>query len=165
MSQLAPRTVVGVFSSPQEAQQAVMDLKSAGFTQDEIGVLSRNDDGQIVGKEAETGSAAATGATVGLATGAGVGALWGLGILAGALPGIGPAIVGGTLGVLLSSATAGAAATGIAGALVGLGVPDEEAKFYEGEFKTGRTLVTVRAGDRSDAACGAIQRHGGRIKS
>jgi hypothetical protein len=75
-----------------------MELKSSGIRDDEIGILSRNDEGQIVGKAApgNTGSAegAAAGAAAGVATGAGIGALWGLGILAGVLPGIGPAIAG-----------------------------------------------------------------------
>jgi hypothetical protein len=48
---------------------------------------------------------------------------------------------GGTLGILLSSA----ATAGIDGALVGLGIPDEDAKHYEGD-KAGRTIVPVRGG-------------------
>jgi hypothetical protein len=154
-------TIVGVFATPQQAQKAVMDLRSSGFSDDQIGVLSRNDDGKVVGKPVEEGSEAATGAAAGVAAGAGVGALWGLGILAGVLPGIGPAIAGGTLGILLSSAAAGAAAVGIAGALIGLGVPEEEASLYESEYKSGRTLVTVKAGAKSPTAQQVIERHGG----
>ena len=96
----------------------------------------------------------------GLAAGAGVGALWGLGILAGVIPGIGPAIAGGTLGVLLSSAAAGAATAGLAGALIGLGIPDEDASFYEGEFKAGRSIVTVKS-PRHTEACAILNRFGG----
>jgi hypothetical protein len=156
-------TIVGVFETPQRAQKAVMELKAAGFTEDQIGVISRNDEGKVVGKTADDRSEA-TGAATGAAAGAGLGALWGLGILAGVLPGIGPAIVGGTLGVLLSSAAAGAAAAGIAGALIGLGVPEEEASFYEGEFKSGRTLVTVKAGAKSPSAQQVVERNGGRTR-
>ena len=57
-----------------------------------------------------------------------MGALWGLGILAGIVPAIGPAIAGGTLAAILSSAAAGAATAGVAGALIGLGIPEDEAK-------------------------------------
>lgn len=162
MAQSETSTVVGVFSTPQAAQRAVLDLKAAGFSQEQIGVLSRNEDGEVVGKHTE-GSEAATGAATGAAAGAGLGALWGLGILAGVLPGIGPAIAGGTLGILLSSAAAGAAAAGIAGALIGLGVPEEEAEFYEGEFQSGRTLVTVKGGAKSPVAAQVISRAGGTI--
>ena len=89
------------------------------------------------------------------------GPLWGLAILAGVLPGIGTAIAGGTLGVLLSSAAAGAAAIGVAGALVGMGLSQEDATYYEGEFKSGRTLVTVNAGAKSAEARRVIAQHGG----
>lgn len=154
-------TVVGVFEDRQHAQQAVNELRRLGFREDQIGVAAR--DGEIKGAHAvgDRGSHAATGAVAGVATGAGVGALWGLGILAGLLPGIGPAIAGGTLGVLLSSAAAGAAVAGLAGALIGLGIPEEEAKYYEGEFKAGRTIVTVNAGDRYDQALAVVRRFGG----
>lgn len=159
-------TVVGVFESPQQAQRAVMELKAAGFSDDQIGVVSRNEEGQVVGKEKTDSDAgeAATGAAAGAATGAGLGALWGLGIIAGVLPGIGPAIVGGTLGAILSSAAAGAAAVGIGGALIGMGIPEEEATYYEGEYKRGRTLVTVHAGAKVGAAAQVIERHGGKTR-
>src|SRR5436190_22016407 len=156
MTRPATSTVVGVFESPQRALRAVMDLKAAGFTEDQIGVLSRNDEGKVVGKTTDDRSEA-TGAATGAAAGAGLGASWGFGILAGVLPGIGPAIVGGTLGVLLSSAAAGAAAVGIAGALVGLGIPEEHASFYEREFKSGRTLRTAAGDENSPSAEQIIQ--------
>jgi len=48
----------------------------------------------------------------------------------------------------------------LVGALVGLGIPEDEAEFYEGEFKTGRTLVTVRHDGRFDEARTILARHG-----
>ena len=48
-----------------------------------------------------------------------------------------------------------------AGALIGWGVPEEDAKYYESEVSAGRYLVTVDAGDRSDDAYGVFTRHGG----
>jgi uncharacterized protein (TIGR02271 family) len=83
-----------------------------------------------------------------------------LGIIAGVLPAIGPAIAGGTLAAILSSAAAGAAAAGIAGALVGLGIPKDEAEYYEGEFQSGRTLVTVKGGTRNDEALRVMRQFG-----
>ena len=56
------------------------------------------------------------------------------------------------------------AAAGIAGALAGMGVPDEEAKFYENEFRTGRTLVTVNAGAKAPTAHEVLERQGGRVR-
>jgi uncharacterized protein (TIGR02271 family) len=89
-----------------------------------------------------------------------VGALWALGIAAGMLPAIGPVIAGGLLASVLASAAGGAAVGGILGALVGLGIPEEEAKYYEGEFRAGRTLVTVKADGRYDEARAILSRHG-----
>jgi hypothetical protein len=154
-------TIVGVFDDPRKAQQAVNDLRRAGYSEDQIGVVSHNRDGSAKVGDGATGSKAEEGAIAGLATGAGVGALWGLGILAGVLPGIGPAIAGGTLGILLSSAAAGAAAAGIGGALVGLGIPDDDAAYYEQEFKAGRTIVTVKEGANASGAERVLCQYGG----
>jgi len=82
--------------------------------------------------------------------------------LAGVIPVIGPVIAGGTLAVILANAAGGAAIAGLVGALVGLGIPEEEAHHYEGEFKAGRTIVTVKdLNGRYDRALAILQRHGG----
>jgi uncharacterized protein (TIGR02271 family) len=154
-------TVVGVFDDRRHAQEAVRELKSAGFREEQIGVVSRDDRGNAMDTTAEHGSKAAEGAAIGAATGAGVGALWAVGIAAGLLPAIGPVIAGGLLASLLASAAGGAAVAGIAGALIGLGVPEEEAEYYEGEFKSGRTIVTVKAENRIDEAQRIVHAHGG----
>jgi len=153
-------TVVGVFKDYSKAQEAIRELKAAGFTDDQIGVLSRDHETRTAASGTDKGSYAGEGAAAGLATGAGLGALWGLGIVAGVLPAIGPAIAGGTLAAILSSAAAGAAAAGIAGSLVGLGIPKEEAEYYEGEFKSGRTLVTVHAAARCAEVRSLLRRFG-----
>ena len=67
---------------------------------------------------------------------------------------------GGALAALLASAGAGAAVGTVLGALIGLGIPEEESKFYESEFTAGRTLVTVRAGSRNEDAWRILNRHG-----
>jgi len=154
-------TVVGVFDDRAHAQQAVKDLRQAGFREDQIGVVAR--DGEAVaGAEQVTdkGSHVATGAATGVAAGAGIGALWALGIAAGILPGIGPVISGGILASVLASAAGGAAIAGVAGALIGLGIPEHEAQYYENEFQQGRVLVTVKANGRYDEAWAILQRHG-----
>jgi uncharacterized protein (TIGR02271 family) len=104
---------------------------------------------------------AGEGTAAGLATGAGVGALWGLGIIAGVLPAVGPAIAGGTLAAILSSAAAGAVAAGLGGALIGLGLSKEEADYYNTEFESGRTVVTVTAAGREQEAESVMRQYGG----
>jgi hypothetical protein len=136
---VANNTIVGVVANHHHTERAAIDLKLAGFDDDQIGILSRIDEGHVLVDEVDGDMESGTGAAAGVAPGAGLGALWGLGILAVILPGIGPAIVGGTLGMLLSSAAAGATAVGIAGTLVGLGLSEEDATYYEDEFKSGLT--------------------------
>ena len=153
--------VVGVFQDRSRAQQAVQELRNVGFSEDHIGVVTRDETTGKTKTAKGDGSYAGEGAAIGAAAGAGVGALWALGIAAGLLPGIGPAIIGGgMLASLLASAATGAAVAGIVGALVGLGIPEEEAKYYESEVHAGRTLVTVRADGRYDEALAILRRYG-----
>jgi uncharacterized protein (TIGR02271 family) len=155
-------TVVGVFENGHDAQRAVDELHRAGFTDKQIGVVSHKS-GATEARESIEGheTYAEEGAMTGALAGAGVGAAWAIGIAAGLLPGIGPVIAGGTLAAILASAGLGAAAGGLAGALIGVGIPEDEAEYYETEFKSGRTLVTVRAADRYDEAAAILRRHNG----
>jgi uncharacterized protein (TIGR02271 family) len=155
-------TVVGVFASGEEARRAVEELHRAGFTDKQIGVVSQGAT-EAEARRSVQGSDtyAEEGALAGAVAGAGLGAAWAVGIAAGVLPGIGPVIAGGTLAAILASAGIGAAAGGLAGALIGLGIPEDEAEYYETEFKSGRTLVTVRDASRYDEAAAILRRHGG----
>jgi len=45
------------------------------------------------------------------------------------------------------------------GALVGLGIPEDEAHYYQGEFESGRTIVTVKAEARYDEAWRILHSH------
>ena len=139
-------TAIAIFDDRFQAQRAIEQLKRAGFTEREIGVTARDMEGHMDVADGDKKTHAKEGAIAGVAAGAGVGALWGLGILAGVLPGIGTAIAGGTLAAILSSAAAGAATAGVAGSLIGLGIPEDEANYYDREFQAGRVVVTVDAG-------------------
>jgi uncharacterized protein (TIGR02271 family) len=157
-------TVVGVFEDRHHADQAVSELMSAGCQRDQIGIAMRHDedpDSRTEFVDADTeGSHAGEGAVAGALTGLGVGALAGLGVLAGMVPVIGPAIAGGTLGVILSNAAAGAGIAGLVGALVGAGVPQHEAEYYDKEFEAGRIIVTVAVDGRADEAMAILRRNG-----
>jgi len=157
-------TVVGVFRDHAEADRAVADLRRAGFTDSDIGLVGRSPEGMATtttgGHTEEHTSAASEGALAGALTGAGLGGLVGLGILAGIIPAIGPVIAGGTLMALIANAGAGAAIGTLAGSLVGSGVPEDEANYYHGEFEQGRTIVTVKAGSRYDEAATILRNHG-----
>ena len=148
-------TAVAAFHSHADAQRAVRELRAAGFTDEQIGVASQDREGSY--SEQTEGSKAGEGAATGAAVGLGTGALWGLGIVAGVLPAIGPVIAGGALAAIAASAAGTAAAGGIVGALVGMGIPEEEAEYYHREFEQGRTIVTVNAtGVDAERACAIL---------
>ena len=148
MSTTTTTTAVGVFHDLREAQHAVRELKAAGFSDDQIGVLGTDRDGLAARElqgDADTGTKAGEGAAIGAGVGLGTGALWGLGIAAGVLPAVGPVIAGGTLAAILASAAGTAAAGGIAGALIGAGISEDEATYYQEQVEAGRIVVTVHA--------------------
>lgn len=156
--------VVGVFNDRRSADAAIDDLKSAGFWPEQVGVVALDPEGHITSKAATAtkgASNATDGAVAGAVVGLGIGGLVGLGVLAGVIPVIGPAIAAGTLGTILSNAAGGAAIAGLTGALVGWGVPEEHAKYYENELKAGRIVLTVHAGDRGAEVRTIVRRHSG----
>ena len=148
------RVLVGVFESAGDARRAIEDLREAKFSDRSVGVLTHDKEGdpEVKSFRELEGNRAEAGAAVGVAAGAGGGALWALGIAAGFLPAIGPVIAGGILAAIAASAATGAAAGLLVGTLVGLGVTDEEAAYYDDEFKKGRTIVVVRGDDRYQLA-------------
>ena len=155
-------TVVAVFDSRAAAERAVDDLERAGFTDQQIGFAMRGEGGGDRGGDAgDRGENAAGGAVAGAATGGVVGGILGA-LAAGLIPGIGPVIAAGILAATLGGAAAGAAAGGLLGALTGLGVPEEEARYYHGEFEQGRPVVTVRADGQYAEASEILIRNGGR---
>ena len=158
--------VVGVFGDRGEAERVIAELRDAGFAEGDIGYAIRgsgaaesSEGHDLTAPESAAGSAA-TGALTGGLLGGLIGAAAAL-----IVPGIGPVLAGGILASALGGAAVGAAAGGVLGGLVGLGVPEEEAAFYEGEFQAGRAVVTVRADDRAEVAREIMRRHGVRERS
>jgi len=154
-------TVVGVFETRARAEQAVADLKRAGFMDDQIGMVARNAEGEAVRTGGDGETYADEGAVAGAVAGAGAGALIGAGVLAGVIPVVGPILAVGALGTILLNAAGGAAVAGLVGALVGYGIPEEDAGYYESEVQAGKYLVTVEAGNRADEARAVLHKFGG----
>jgi hypothetical protein len=156
--------VVGLFGGPGSAETAIRALTTAGFSDQDIGVIMRDlgSGRELVRQtvdDADEGAAAA-GAATGAATGGMVGGL--LGLLGSLLlPGVGPIVVGGVLGSTLVGAGAGAATGGLIGGLVGMGVSSEDAHHFDRGFRDGGVLVTVNAeGERADTAARLMSGHG-----
>jgi hypothetical protein len=132
--------VVGVFAEQERAERAVRELLAAGFPQERIGFLTRD-------SEANNGLGAIVGGYTGAAAGGLLGGLLGTAISA-VIPGVGPIVGAGLVGMMLAGAYVG----GIAGVLIGLGVPEGDARRYHQEVEAGRSLVTVRADGRYSEA-------------
>jgi len=154
-------TVVGVFEQHARAEKAIADLKAAGFEESKIGLVYRDAEGKTVKSGAADDTYAEEGAVAGAVAGAAGGAAIGAGVLMGVIPVVGPVLALGTIGTILANAAGGAALIGLAGALVGWGVPEEDASFYEEEVKSGRYLVTVDANGKETEARSILQRVGG----
>lgn len=155
------QAIVGVFETKARADKAVADLKAAGFDDDDIGMIHRNSEGKTVKTGAADDTYAEEGAVAGAVAGAAGGALVGAGIMAGIIPVIGPVLALGTLGTILANAAGGAAIVGLTGALIGWGIPEEDAEYYENEVKSGRFLVTVENSDRDAEARSILRGQGG----
>ena len=77
---------------------------------------------------------------------------WLAGIGALAIPGLGPFIAAGPIMAALSGAAVVGAAAGITGALIGMGIPEFEAKRYEGKIKGGNVLISVHSEDGKETS-------------
>jgi len=158
-------TVAGMFADRSHAQQAIADLKAAGFEEEQIGVAmrDRNEQGQLAEESGTHGTHAGSGAATGGVVGGVLGLLVGIGALA--IPGIGPVITAGVLAHAVGAGAAGVAigavSGGIVGALIGLGIPEHEAKHFETGFNAGGALVAVNAGPRAGEAIEIMERDGG----
>jgi len=139
-------SVFCIAASSMMANNIVANLKSAGFSDNDISVLFP-DKTSTRDFAHEKNTKAPEGATVGAGTGGVVGGT--LGLLAGigllAVPGVGPFIAAGPIMAALSGIAVGAAVGGVAGALVGMGIPEIEAKRYEGKIKDGNILISAHS--------------------
>lgn len=145
--------ITGVFNEMHRASRAVDRLHAAGFRTDEISILtseSTSNNAFAVTTKSKVGEGAAIGAGVGGAIIAVVAGLTAVGVVASGGIGL---VAAGPIVAALAGAGAGAAAGGVLGGLIGLGIPEHEAKFYQGVIDKGGVLVGVKAeGDRRDMA-------------
>jgi hypothetical protein len=140
------KAVFCIAKSTEQVELIVSNLKTAGFSNNEISVLfsDKNSTRDFAHeKHTKAPEGAAIGGAVGLGSGAVLGWLAGIGSLA--IPGIGPFIAAGPIMGALSGAAVGAAAGSLSGALIGLGIPEYEAKRYEGKILGGNALISVHA--------------------
>ncbi|MFZ6872638.1 quinol:electron acceptor oxidoreductase subunit ActD [Undibacterium sp. Di27W] len=133
-----------------QAETIVENLKIAGLPSQDISVLFPDQTGSrdfAHEQNTKLPEGAAAGGVAGMSVGAILGWLTGIGSLA--IPGVGPFIAAGPIMAALGGAALGTAAGGIIGALVGMGIPEYEAKLYDGKIRDGNILISVHT-DNSD---------------
>ena len=142
------KAVFCIVNTEEQATSIVEDLKNSGFSNNDVSALLPDKKGSRDFAH-EQGTKAPEGATAGAGAGAVLGGAlgWLVGIGALAIPGVGPFIAAGPILASLSGAAVGAATGGLTGALVGYGIPEIEAKRYEGKVKGGNILLSVHAED------------------
>lgn len=144
------KTVVGLFDDFAQAKTVAVELERAGVSHDDISVLANNETAahgpnDIVDAPSTTGHAMAKDATVGAEIGGVLGLLAGLSIFI--IPGLGFIAGAGWLAGMLTGAGIGAVTGGLVGALTHVGVPHEDAAYFNEGVRRGGTLVAVRAED------------------
>jgi len=147
------KLVTGIFSTRASAEFASQELVKAGFPPEDISLLlTETTRGRefALRKSTKAPEGAATGATIGGVLGAvaaGLAAVASITVPGLALVAAGPVVAA------LTGLGAGAATGGLTGALIGLGIPEHEARFYNGEIERGGILVGVYVhGDRAKTA-------------
>jgi hypothetical protein len=142
--------VFGIYPTRAAVENAVDVLKSENFRNTDISVLMADNVGSkdfAHEKDTKIPEGTAAGAATGAVAGGILGWLAGIGALA--IPGVGPFIAAGPIMGALAGAGALGTMGGIVGALVGMGIPEYEAKRYEGRIKDGGVLLSVHC-DNSD---------------
>ena len=138
------QSVFGIYRRRSEVESAVNSFRDAGFSNSDVSVLlPENLDlmEPATDKSTKAPTGAAVGAGSGVAIGGALGCLVGMGALA--IPGIGPVIAAGPIVATLAGIGVGGALGGFAGVLIGVGIPEYEAKKYEGRLFKGAILVAV----------------------
>jgi hypothetical protein len=135
--------VFGIYQNLPLAEEAILDLKKNGFRNTDISVLfSENVGNKELALEKHT--KAPEGATTGAGTGVVIGGILGWLTSVGTLlmPDFGFVAAGPIVSLLAGAGIVGTIG-GVAGALIGVGIPEYEAKRYEGRLKKGGILLSV----------------------
>lgn len=139
-----------IYPDQPTVAEAVDALRRAGFRNADISVLFPENSGTkdfAHEKHTKAPEGAVAGASSGAIIGGALGWLAGIGALA--IPGIGPFVAAGPIVAMLSGIGVGGTVGGFTGALIGVGIPEYEAKRYEGRIRSGGILLSVHC-DTSD---------------
>src|SRR3979490_3247124 len=141
-------SVFGIYSTGLQVEEATDSLRLEGFRAADISVLFPDNAGSkdlAHQKSTKAPEGAAAGMSAGAVVGATLGGLAGIGTLA--IPELGPVAAAGPILGALAGAGAVGTVGGLIGAIVGLSVPEYEAKRFEGRLKKGGILLSVHCDD------------------
>src|SRR5688572_7772853 len=140
----------GIYPDRAAFESALEALRSAGFRNSDISAILPERDQTTRDLAHEINTKAPEGAATGAGTGAALGGVlgWLVGIGALAIPGIGPLVAAGPVVAALAGAGAAGATGGLVGGLIGAGIPEVEAKRYDGRIREGGYLISVHCDDR-----------------
>ncbi|SPE63140.1 conserved hypothetical protein [Verrucomicrobia bacterium] len=139
---MCKKSVYCIASSEAQASDIISLLRNSNFSNNDISALLPDKTGtKDFGHEHHTKAleGAALGGLIGLVACGGVGWLAALGFL----PWPGSLLAAGPAAAALGGAGIGAALGGVLGAFVGWGIPEYEAKRYEGKIREGNILISV----------------------
>ena len=136
-------TVSALYDNATDAYATVRDLVDDGVSRSDVSLISNDAAGKYV--EYHGKGIPADDTIGGAASGAVIGGLGGLlvGLAALAIPGVGPIVAAGPIAAAFTGAGVGAVTGGFLGALVDLGVNEDEAHYYAEGVRRGGTLVTA----------------------
>ena len=165
------QAITGVFSSRDNAEKAVNELRSLGIPEKRMGIVApgsapeRLEAGVPITDTESPGMGRAMGAAVGGAMGAAGGATAGLAVASLAVPGIGPLIAFGMVGAALLGVVGAAAGSAVGDTVeegLGEGIPHEDVYLYEDSLRHGRSIVIVYAeeGEQADRAAEILNNAG-----
>jgi hypothetical protein len=141
-----------IVPNEQQASHIVDSLRLAGFNSTDISILLPDKNvARDLGheKHSKAPEGVSTGASTGALLGGALGWLTGIGALA--IPGLGPFIAAGPIMSMLGGAAIGGTVGGVTGGLIGLELPEYEAKQYEGKLHDGNILLSLHTTNASHA--------------
>ncbi|HYO82592.1 MAG TPA: quinol:electron acceptor oxidoreductase subunit ActD [Bryobacteraceae bacterium] len=155
----------GIYPDHSTVTDAIQQFKDAGFRGTDISVLHAENMGtKDFGHERHTKApeGAVAGGSAGAVAGAALGWLVGAGALM--IPGLEPMAAAGPVVSMLGGMGAGVTLGGLTGALAGSGIPEYEARRYEGRIRKGGILLSVHCDDARWAkqACKLLKSTGAR---
>jgi hypothetical protein len=141
--------VFGIYPHRASFEYALGALKEQGFRDTDVSVLLQENPGTkdlATEKATKAPEGAVTGAGSGAVIGGALGWLAATGVLS--VPGLGPLLAAGPIVATLAGIGVGGTLGGLSGALLGLGMPEYEAKRYQGRIEKGGILLSVHCDNR-----------------